>query len=497
MNRTWSSITAFVAAAATSFSVAGSWPVGDSGPVAGETIDTNTPATYRLPPIEASAYEQPACEASSELPVNAPFVGAETEDSADASGDLQSHMESLPAPPPADSSPEIGLADVGHAAAGGVTLDPGPADPPVDLESTATGPVDAAPAHAHREDSHHNQSTPIVPDSVLATPYAPTTVELTEQMLPSVQRGFGLARRGALFAARSEFIQVLRRIAQAHDAAGHTTSHSEALANGLRAIDEAEDFVPDGVQLEGELNVRAIASSHRTNVLPAKPAEVSPFEAVALYHSYAQQQLRESVAGEQSGSMTLHGLGIVHAQLAERQDNDVQLTRSAMTMYSAALDVCPNNYLAANELGVLVCRAGRANEAVALFQQAIDHAPSAVAYHNLAMAQQRLGQTGMAAANERESQRLSALERSRGQVSQSAGVHWVTADEMARASHPIDRHTEPPAGEPVPQPASKSPWQRVVDTTRSLGPSGKAKEDLGPMQPPRVAQPVGKQPSWR
>jgi hypothetical protein len=192
--------------------------------------------------------------------------------------------------------------------------------------------------------------------------------------------------------------------------------------------------------------------------------------------------------------------------LASRNDDDVQLTRNAITMYAAALDACPNNHLAANELGVLVCRTGRANEAAALFKQSINFAPSAVAYHNLAIAQQRSGLLGQAAANEFESQRLAALERARGDVSRRAGVQWVTPEEMARASQPIHRAPTLPGQQPAmaPQqaPPAKSAWQRVVDSTRAIPLPGRgAKEDLGPMPSERIARPsmtgTGSQSQWR
>jgi hypothetical protein len=337
---------------------------------------------------------------------------------------------------------------------------------------------------------------------------APRGVDLTSQLLAAVQRGFGLAQRGALFAARTEFVQVLRRVAQARDAAADTSEHSRALAAGLRALDEAEDFVPEGVQLEAELDVRTTASSHRTRVLPAEPEEVSPLEAVAMYHGFAQEQLKLAVAGEQAGSMALHGLGTICARLAARQDDDVQLTRSAITMYAAAVDACPNNHLAANELGVLICRSGRAEEAAALFMQTIDFAPSAVAYHNLAIAQQRIGLMDQSMANEMESQRLAAHERARGDVSRRAGVRWVTPEEMARGSQPIHRPAAPANQAALPQspppPPVKSTWQRVVDSTKSLplpGRGMRSKDELGPMPTERVARPMatggGNQSQWR
>jgi tetratricopeptide (TPR) repeat protein len=272
--------------------------------------------------------------------------------------------------------------------------------------------------------------------SAATLPYPANTAGLTTQLLPAVQRGYNLARRGAFFAARTEFIQVLRRVAQAKDAAAGTDRYSAALAAGLRAMDEADDFVPRGAQLEGELDVRSVASSHRTPVLREHSETILPHEAVALYHKFAQERLAQAAIDEQAGSMALYGLGKVYAYLAERRDDDVQCVRGAMTMYSAALDSCPNNNLAANELGVLLCRTGHPAEAVNHFTRAIDVAPTATAYHNLAVAQQKLNMPGESAANGQEARRLAAIERASGDVSRRAGVEWVSPDEMARISQP-------------------------------------------------------------
>jgi tetratricopeptide (TPR) repeat protein len=288
------------------------------------------------------------------------------------------------------------------------------------------------------------------------------TTELTPQLLPAVQRGYALAQRGAMYAARAEFVQVLGRVVQAKDAAANSDAHSQALAAGLRAIDEAEDFVPGGVRVEAELNVRIVASSHRTPVLGDWPEDVSPHEAVAMYHRYAQQQLTAAVAGEQAGSMALHGLGKVAATLAERGSGDPALVRSATTMYSAALAACPMNHLAANELGVLLVREGRAEEAARLFERTIDLAPSATVYHNLSIAQGKLGFHGEAAANEQESQRLAATERATGAVSRRAGIQWVSPEQLSGVVQP---GLTPTAQIP---PRPKSRWQKTVEMAKSL-----------------------------
>jgi tetratricopeptide (TPR) repeat protein len=285
---------------------------------------------------------------------------------------------------------------------------------------------------------------------------------LTPQLLPAVQRGYALAQRGAMYAARAEFVQVLSRVVQAKDAAANSDAHSQGLAAGLRAIDEAEDFVPNGARVEAEIDVRIVASSHRTPVLGELPMEVSPHEAMAMYHQYAQQQLAAAVAGEQAGSMALHGLGKVAATLAQRGSGDPALVRSATTMYSAALMSCPMNHLAANELGVLLVREGRAGEAARLFERTIDLAPSATAYHNLAIAQGKLGIHGEAAANEQESQRLAAMERLTGAVSRRAGIQWVTPDQLSGVAQP---GLTPTAQVP---PRKKSVWEKTKEMASSL-----------------------------
>jgi tetratricopeptide (TPR) repeat protein len=297
-------------------------------------------------------------------------------------------------------------------------------DPDEEARVTGQPPTPVAPP-----------TTADVPASAAPLPFH-TGSSLNTQLLPAVQRAYNLAQRGAYFAARTEFIQILRRVAQSKDAVAGTDEFSSALAAGLRAMDEAEDFVPSGAQLEGEMDVLAIASSHRTPVLKDHEGAILPQEAVSLYHMFAQERLAHATVDEQSGSMALHGLGKVYARLGERQDDDVQCMRSAMTMYCAALDACPNNNMAANELGVLLCRTGHPTEAAETFKRAIDVAPTATAYHNLAVAQQKLGQVAQSSVNEQESLRLAALERSVGATSKRAGIQWVSPDEMSRVLQP-------------------------------------------------------------
>jgi tetratricopeptide (TPR) repeat protein len=455
--------------------------------IAGGLVDGDIPALYRLPPVVAhEAINAPAKNADTpppgvgeddwflEMP---PFVSEPDDVGSTAQHREQQpwveHQRTIPRLPPSDETNLKKLEPTRRGLAGDHRRD-GRAE-----SSEQNVPVPFSAGGFVGVPNH--EITPLSSEPISTFPYAANPVELSLQMLPAVQRGYALAQRGAISAAQEEFIQVLRRIAQAKDAALGTDRHSQALAAGLRALDEAEDFVPGGIQLEAELDVQIAASSHRTPVLD-DAADVLPHEAVARYQRFAQEQLSLAAGGEQAGSMVLHGLGKVHVRLAERDDN-LHAARTAMTLYMAALATCPLNHLAANELGVLLCRNGHAGEAAAMFERTIDLTPTATTYHNLAVAQRKLGMHGQAAANEQESQRLAAFERASGAVSRRVGVEWVSPGEMAGVMQPaplvpMAHDSAASATQPPPQAVGRqdgedfhrSPWQRTVDLAKAILP---------------------------
>ncbi|MEX2315808.1 MAG: hypothetical protein WD669_01560 [Pirellulales bacterium] len=437
-------------------------PIADE-PTEEEATETELPPIYRLPPVTPVAPELPPLGEIAGMPTMEPSPTPSSLAESDAPSAL---IEAVIA----GLSPEL-------------------------VAPTSAQPNDAANVAPY---------TPRVADAYL---YAPTSAELTAQLLPAVQRGCALAQRGALYAAQAEFIQVVRRVAQANDAECGTDQHSRALAEGLRALDEGGDFIPDGTGLEGELDVQIAASSHRTPVVRERDSAIAPHTAAALYHSFAEERLAAAVGGQQAGSMALYGLGKVHARLSEASGDSILATRSAMTMYAAALAASPTNHLAANELGVLLCRTGHPAEAARLFEQSIDYAPCATAYHNLAVAQQKLGLSGPAAANQQEADRLAAWERSTGAVSRRAGIQWVSPSQMAQVASPpmpavpVAEHSLPPgmptaqnAPAPVPNTAPpalpKSPWQKAAEIAKSLPLPGAGSDKTRNGAPgPRVLSP--------
>lgn len=263
------------------------------------------------------------------------------------------------------------------------------------------------------------------------------------------RQGFELAGRRAFFSARSEFIMALRLVAQGLDNEHNTGRHSEALARGLAAIKEAEEFIPSGSRLEADLDLRAIVAGHRTPVLKdARLDGLTPLGAVERYFTYAQEQLAAAAGSEVAGSMALHGLGKLHAALAEQAAMGVRAADSkAVVYYQAALLVDPRNFMVANDLGVLLARSGYYREASATLIHSLAVQPRAEGWRNLAVVYRQLGQHEQAlrAAQQWQAMRQAEIAR-RGQPPESrAMVRWVPPETFARANPDV------PAADPAPR----------------------------------------------
>ena len=251
--------------------------------------------------------------------------------------------------------------------------------------------------------------------------------------------GFELAGRKALFSAKAEFVMALRLLAQGLDAEYRTQAHSRTLAAGLIAIDEADDFIPQGSSLEADLDLPAIIRAHRTPVLHGAACEkLSPVGAIDCYLTFAQQQLGFAAGGEVAGSIALYGLGKLHKTMAEEAVTGVRGARSAaMVYYQASLLALPQNYLAANDLGVLLAQSGRYEGARAALERSVSICPEPSACHNLAVVYSQLGQHEAA----RQATLLAEKSDAGRPNSAAEAVQWVDPAKFAQA-----------AGQPVPTP---------------------------------------------
>jgi tetratricopeptide (TPR) repeat protein len=229
----------------------------------------------------------------------------------------------------------------------------------------------------------------------------------------------------------------------------------------MRALEEAEDFVPRGARLGSDINVAVVVRAHRTPVLhEAAKTDLAPIEAADLYRGFAIERLSAAVGGQVAGSLALHSLGKLYGLFAQDPTNTtVDPQSKAVVFQRAALQADPKNYLAANELAVLLAQQGSFVEARALLLQAIAISPRPSMWHNLAVVHARLGEMDLAelahrtalssagGANPGNVQAMTALQT----------VRWVDPATFAQLSPPpADLNPAPPGAKP-PQPAPPSP----------------------------------------
>ena len=264
-----------------------------------------------------------------------------------------------------------------------------------------------------------------------------TTGVLTDDRINQIAKkkirgAYAMANRGGYYAARQELIEVLRMISQAKDVQTGKPERAQALAEGLRALEEAEDFAPQGVQLEADLAIEVICASHRTPI--AKQIElkdVLPNQMMNAYFRYAQIKLADAVSGEPAGSMALHALGKLSTQLGRVEPEKHRLSqRRAIAFQQAALLAHDQNHLAAHELATLLADAGHFAEAEKLLLQVASRDPNAVVLRNLSLVQEKLGHRQQSLANQNKAKQLA-----RRGVSGTNNIQWVTPQAFSRTGN--------------------------------------------------------------
>lgn len=488
-----------------------------------QTAEPMTPVVANAPAYPAPVYEEP--RVTQQQPTAAPAVAPKPpsppqQQASEWSGPVTIHNPAAFGPPEDDSFPSMPtgappeprrvaslaprlLPKVPTLAppAGGeppIAWEPAPPllDKPVDK------PEQIAEAEASDEGPARTLATAVRPLKELAASkgqeellsYTVSTNDLSKRLSGDVQAGFQLGKSGAVYAARSRFVGVLRQIAQAKDAEAGSNDHATALAEGLRTLDDADDFVPRGNALEAELDVAAIASSHGLRLVGEA---TSSHAAIARYSQHAAEKLAQAAAGEPAGSMALYGLGKTYARL-EAQGDDATAGRKGTVMFRAAVDANTENYLAANELGVRLARAGRYQQASKVLRLAATQ-PAAIAqiHANLAAVEERIGNEQTAVLAKSHSERLAQSERANGQVSRRLGVEWVAPDQFRRGS-PQQVAAAPVAPIAAPQPTPLPAYPSVPPQRVESGWSGfvaKAKRVTGwsstPEPPVAPGPPVG------
>jgi hypothetical protein len=260
-----------------------------------------------------------------------------------------------------------------------------------------------------------------------------------------VRHGYQLAQRGALYSARTEYIAALQLIAQANDAQQGNQYFSTALAAGLAALKESSDFVRQNPR-KPHTDVAAIVGRHRTSILKDGPGMgLTPRAAAQRYYTYAQEQLAIAAAAETTGAMALFGLGKVALDPAgNRGAQAVERTAQAMALYQASLLADPQNYRAANELGVLVADSGGLERARELFVKSVSLSRQPAAWRNLAVVHSRLGEKQLASAAQAQ-----AVAAEQAGVTNIPNVKWVDPATFSRTV-PVTDSMVPTVAAPKP-----------------------------------------------
>ena len=317
-----------------------------------------------------------------------------------------------------------------------------PVAPPVKLVERPTEPTPAA-APAIAEPTPAAAELPVAAEPLPWGPSTPTPemIAICKRAEETARHGFDLAERGALYTARAQFIEVLRTLTQANDAQRNTMAHSRALAAGLRAMEEVDDFVPRGTQLEADLNLQMIVDAHRTPVLKQRSLEgVTIVEAQRLYLTYAQEQLAAAAGDQPVTSLALYGMGKVCAAPAGMHGPREKIAEcKAVVFYQTALIVEPQNFLSANELGVLLARFGRLDDARTVLERAVAASNAPTSWRNLAVVYERLGNAPRAQEARQHAEVAVAQLQHSGYS--SAGmrypINWLDPDSFARTNSMI------------------------------------------------------------
>lgn len=301
--------------------------------------------------------------------------------------------------------------------------------------------------------------------------------QVARQVDRQTRHGADLAGRGAYFAARAEFLSALKVLAEALDTEEKTDAHSRALTAALTAMKEAEDFLPGQSRLEANGSTSGIIAMHTTPVLKSERGNVTSMTALKCYLTYAQEQFASAVGDEVAGSMSLYALGKLHNTLAQKKSTLAAGAESkTMVFYQAAILALPGNFLAANDLGVLLAQCGNLAEARTILEHSLTLNQQSVTWHNLAMVYEQLGQSDLARRADQEAGVLQRVELARRKIatgSTNNSVMWIDEESFAKTSNntptsPAASSSTRLAGAPASQPSGvKQPAGSPTSTPRA------------------------------
>ena len=320
----------------------------------------------------------------------------------------------------------------------------------------------------------------VIPDSI--QPYQQQPLANTQQaafatqMVPSdqiamnsadalkavhhIEYGKTLSRRGAMHTARQEFLAAMQLIATSNDKVSGDNRHTKALQSAMLTIKEAGDFSVASSEQQIQMNVASVVDSHRSHVLTAmQAANLSPAQAMNRYFASAQEQLDLAGGRNVVSAEVFYCMGKLHTVLSRSQKVlGPYDTAKSVVYHQVALLSDNQHHRSANELGVLLARSGRLQQAKLLFERSLMSQPTVRTWQNLAEAHRRLGEVDFANQATNEVQMLAANQLPPSQsIIQWKEIDQFNADapveynqRVAELPSPPVTSAVPPAGEPTP-----------------------------------------------
>jgi hypothetical protein len=258
-----------------------------------------------------------------------------------------------------------------------------------------------------------------------------------------VNYGFDLARRGAAHSAGQEFTEALWAVAHAKDAQTGGRQHAERLRQGLKALEEVEDFAPLVRRENSDLEAGRRAAQHRTKVARRVVKQrLDAVSAMQVYLNDAHDNLVFAMEGDGAAGEALYGLSrSLQAKSQNGSSGSGLVGAKSMAMLLAAHEISPVNHKITNELGVLYARFGELNKAEVMLKRSLLAREHSESWHNISRVWEMAGKEELAVYANRRSDQL----RRAGVTSRPVEVRFVDPQELVASAPPAPEYTGPSA----------------------------------------------------
>jgi tetratricopeptide (TPR) repeat protein len=171
---------------------------------------------------------------------------------------------------------------------------------------------------------------------------------------------------------------------------------------------------------------------------------MTPLFAMQNYYAFAENELALAGGHQPAASLALYGWARLQALLGGTTPGGAQPAK-AVALHRAALKIDPRNYLAANELAVLMARYGESEEARQLLLHSLSLTQRSETLHNLAVVCETLGRREEAAAARKHCQEAMSAERADPQTQGTLGgmVYWVDRQTFSQHADPSELGNAP------------------------------------------------------